>query len=62
MIIQLIILKIQHQKPRFLIPKNYRQLIIPDYYRYERRFESEVEKNSTGLLKLSTNSKDFDED
>jgi len=36
--------------------------MIPDYYRYERRFESEVEKNSTGLLKLSTNSKDFDED
>jgi hypothetical protein len=44
--VQIGVLKLQRNKPRFLLPKCWRPHIIPDYYRYERTFDSAVDCNS----------------
>jgi hypothetical protein len=43
-------LKIQQRKPKFLIPKSLRGYVFRDTYRYERYFETEVDRQSAAGL------------
>jgi len=42
MLIQLVVLKIQHTKPRFLIPSSIRPYLFSGFYRYETTFSDEA--------------------
>jgi len=48
--LQLLVMKRQQSKPKFLIPRRYRHLFFKDYYVYERFFVDEVDKDSVKQL------------
>lgn len=57
-LLQVAILNIQKVKPRFLLPKSLRPLVIKDYYRYERSFESVADHESAKGMFSSFDSDD----
>ena len=57
-LMQVGIIKIQKNKPRFLLPKSLRPLVIKDYYRYERSFESVADNESAQGMFSSLDSDD----
>ena len=53
LLLQLFCLRRQQDRPRFLLPKRLSIYLFSngDFHRYERHFLSEIDKNSTGLLR-----------
>lgn len=57
---QIMILKIQQERPRFIIPMALRRRLFPHIYSYIRDFDHEVDNESSKQLFQSMNSQDED--
>ena len=57
MLLQILVLKIQENRPRFLIPQALRDELVGDYYRYEHYFEEEANMSRNSYLSNPIESK-----
>lgn len=53
--LQLVTIKIQQKRPRFLIPRSMRYNLFDDYYRYEHDFEEEANLSNNSFLSTDLN-------